>query len=345
MRKLVITVLFLSLGLFNAYAGAQGQTNETPIATNADGSAVRSTAGVNPTANGGGGTIVYGDINTGSERTVIESPSIVTAPPPAPVATEPVAENGNATDGGGIDNTASAAAPNDETLVVSETDADADNYPDDLEWDLGLDPYNSDSDGDGVADGDELNIYGTDPTVFDTDGDGIGDGEELFGIQTDPLVWDEFTPNPSGSSEPLSQDAVDHAPVTADARSTSLAQDTSEDMTATDGNASSLGPGSASAAPGTVRRNGSGTTSLLGPDGRYIVSDDAPSTISVAGDTDVIAPPADTSSTNAIAGCDSYGTWYDSQLAYEAAGLLDADPAIISALDPDLDGIACEEGM
>src|SRR5215211_5058163 len=44
------------------------------------------------------------------------------------------------------------------------------------------------TDADGVADGDEPNIYGTDPLNPDTDGDGVSDGEELFGIYTDPLV-------------------------------------------------------------------------------------------------------------------------------------------------------------
>jgi hypothetical protein len=74
--------------------------------------------------------------------------------------------------------------------VASETDLDADNYADATEWSLGLDPGNSDTDGDEVADGDELNIYGTEPTVADTDGDGLSDGEELFAAGTDPLAWD-----------------------------------------------------------------------------------------------------------------------------------------------------------
>jgi hypothetical protein len=80
-----------------------------------------------------------------------------------------------------------------DTTVATETDLDADNYADALEPDLGLDPSNPDTDADGVADGDELNIYGTSPTLFDTDGDGASDGEELFGVMTDPLVWDDFT--------------------------------------------------------------------------------------------------------------------------------------------------------
>ena len=61
-------------------------------------------------------------------------------------------------------------------------DSDGDNYLDALELEVGLDPYNPDVDGDGVADGDEVNIYFTDPWYWDSDGDGISDGEELFGI-------------------------------------------------------------------------------------------------------------------------------------------------------------------
>ena len=40
-------------------------------------------------------------------------------------------------------------------------------------------PSSVDSDGDGILDNDELDIYGTDPDQMDTDGDGINDGEEL----------------------------------------------------------------------------------------------------------------------------------------------------------------------
>jgi hypothetical protein len=37
-----------------------------------------------------------------------------------------------------------------------------------------------DSDGDGLYDDDELEVYGTDPAWWDTDGDGAGDGEEVY---------------------------------------------------------------------------------------------------------------------------------------------------------------------
>jgi hypothetical protein len=78
---------------------------------------------------------------------------------------------------------------NDTGAAIDSGDLDGDNYPDAEEPNLGLDPNNVDTDGDGVADGDEINIYGTDPTVADTDGDGRSDGDELYNDRTDPLVW------------------------------------------------------------------------------------------------------------------------------------------------------------
>ncbi len=107
-------------------------------------------------------------------------------PAPAPVtaaAPEPVADTAPA------ETTEAVAA---DIAVASPEDMDADNYLDTLELEVGLDPGNPDTDGDGVADGDEVNIYLTDPFTWDTDGDGASDGEELFGTFTDPLVWDDF---------------------------------------------------------------------------------------------------------------------------------------------------------
>jgi hypothetical protein len=98
-----------------------------------------------------------------------------------------------------------------------------------------------------------------------------------------------------------------------------------------------------------VTRGGVGSpgTALLGPDGSYNVVDTAPSNVTVAGDTEVLAPPAAAAAAPAsiVAGCDSYASWYDAQVAYEAAGITAADPEVVAALDPDYDGIACEEGM
>jgi hypothetical protein len=62
---------------------------------------------------------------------------------------------------------------------------------------------------------------------------------------------------------------------------------TSGDITAANGDAATLGPGDASAAPGTVT-GGSGTA-LLGPDGTYSVTDAPPSNVTV-GESGVLAP-------------------------------------------------------
>ena len=129
------------------------------------------------------GTLTAGVAREGINA--VRAPEPEPAPAPATeMAPEPVADTAPV-------ETVDAVAT--DTAVATETDLDADNYADALEWDLGLDPSNPDTDADGVADGDELNIYGTSPTLFDTDGDGASDGEELFGILTDPLVWDDFT--------------------------------------------------------------------------------------------------------------------------------------------------------
>ena len=48
----------------------------------------------------------------------------------------------------------------------------------------------SDSDGDGIDDEDEINIYGTDVLSSDTDSDGINDYEEIFNTFTDPNLID-----------------------------------------------------------------------------------------------------------------------------------------------------------
>ena len=88
-----------------------------------------------------------------------------------------------------------------DAAVATAADQDADNYLDAAELEIGLDPGDPDSDDDGVADGDEVNIYFTDPFNGDSDGDGASDGEELFSTMTDPLVWDDFTAANGGATE------------------------------------------------------------------------------------------------------------------------------------------------
>lgn len=345
MHKLLIVATSLSLSLAGSATAALAQEKSVQgITTNADGSYVTSTSGVNPTANGEGGTIVYGDINTGPGYTVVEPPTVnqvgATTPPVAETAPAPAPEPAP------VSTTAEPVAA--DPVIATDSDLDADNYPDALEWDLGLDGNNPDSDGDGAADGDELNLYGTDPLAADTDGDGVLDGEELFGISTDPLVWNDFNSDsgeiiaqqPPGTSEEI-------APASLEETET-LAQETVEDVTAIDGDAAALGPGSASASPGSVTRGSGSGAALLGPDGNYSVTEVAPPNVSVAGDTEVLSPPPqapESAPESTVAGCSSYVSWYDAQVAYEAAGMTAADPAMVEALDPDYDGIACEEAM
>ncbi|MCL1920272.1 MAG: OmpA family protein [Kiritimatiellaeota bacterium] len=54
----------------------------------------------------------------------------------------------------------------------------------------GTDPFSKDTDGDGLTDYEEINIYGTDPLNPDSDFDGLTDYEEVKIYKTDPLKRD-----------------------------------------------------------------------------------------------------------------------------------------------------------
>ncbi len=69
-------------------------------------------------------------------------------------------------------------------------DDDNDGLTGDREIAIGSDPFDADSDTDGLLDGEEVNTYGTDPLLLDTDGDGLIDGVEVEQYQTDPTLAD-----------------------------------------------------------------------------------------------------------------------------------------------------------
>jgi len=58
-------------------------------------------------------------------------------------------------------------------------DQDKDGLPDVREAELGTSATNPDTDGDGLFDREEVEVYNTDPQNPDTDGDGYQDGEEV----------------------------------------------------------------------------------------------------------------------------------------------------------------------
>ena len=147
MKNILAGALSLGLGLFSL-SGITSAQMPAGISTNADGSNVSSRAGVNPTADGGGGTVIYGDITTGPGYHVISVPTVNTVPAPVDSVPADVPVDAYGPDETGDVPEASAVA-DESGAVASDTDADADNSADALEWDLGLDPTNADSDGDG----------------------------------------------------------------------------------------------------------------------------------------------------------------------------------------------------
>jgi len=78
------------------------------------------------------------------------------------------------------------------TYVVTggDIDSDGDGLLDSEESDIRTDPYNPDTDDDGLTDGDEVNTYKTDPLNPDSDWDGLKDGAEVLTYSTDPMDSD-----------------------------------------------------------------------------------------------------------------------------------------------------------
>ncbi|MDX9791373.1 MAG: OmpA family protein [Candidatus Kapabacteria bacterium] len=74
--------------------------------------------------------------------------------------------------------------------ILGDADYDKDGLTNAREKEIGTDPYNPDSDGDGLKDGDEVYNYYTDPLKPDTDDDGLGDYDEIYTYKTSPVKSD-----------------------------------------------------------------------------------------------------------------------------------------------------------
>ena len=83
------------------------------------------------------------------------------------------------------------------TTVFSDNDSDGDGLTNADEINVyGTDPLVADSDSDGLSDGSEVNVYGTSPLLADTDGGSVGDGVEVLVSGTDPLdASDDVAPS------------------------------------------------------------------------------------------------------------------------------------------------------
>lgn len=81
-------------------------------------------------------------------------------------------------------------APEFQVASGGDLDSDLDGLFDKDEAALGTDPYNPDTDGDGLSDGDEHFKIKTDPLNPDTDLDGLKDGAEVLTYKTNPLDID-----------------------------------------------------------------------------------------------------------------------------------------------------------
>ena len=190
MKRFIVVVFGLVVGLGGAPGGVLAQSSIDYD----DASGDSGTCTVSGPA--GERVIMCSDLRPGDGVAVVNAGVEAAAPvaadeAPAP-APETTPEEAAAPEEAAVPEEA-VAPESTERTVATATDQDADNYADELEPGLGLDPTNADTDADGAADGDEINIYGTDPLAADSDGDGVLDGEELFGIFTDPLVWDDLS--------------------------------------------------------------------------------------------------------------------------------------------------------
>lgn len=75
-------------------------------------------------------------------------------------------------------------------FLFEEKDIDGDLLLNDEEEQLGSNPYDVDTDGDGLSDYEEVRVYKTNPTLRDSDADGLNDYVEVLKYRTDAAIPD-----------------------------------------------------------------------------------------------------------------------------------------------------------
>jgi outer membrane protein OmpA-like peptidoglycan-associated protein len=92
--------------------------------------------------------------------------------------------------GAGVNYRWGTYVPVEYAVTGGEIDSDGDGLLDTRESEIGTDPYDPDTDKDGLSDGQEVLEYMTDPLNADTDWDVLKDGAEVLTYQTNPLEPD-----------------------------------------------------------------------------------------------------------------------------------------------------------
>lgn len=75
-------------------------------------------------------------------------------------------------------------------VADGDEDLDGDGLSNLSETEIGTSIFKPDTDEDGLSDADEIQLYGTDPLLKDTDSDGVSDAKEIE-LGTDPLVYED----------------------------------------------------------------------------------------------------------------------------------------------------------
>ncbi|MCP3747558.1 S-layer homology domain-containing protein [Paenibacillus sp. A3M_27_13] len=100
------------------------------------------------------------------------------SPPTNPEGSTGIKQSGNTQTANASTSSADTDKKSKKNNIDTKLDSDKDGLPDYKEEMIGTDKHNPDTDGDGLTDGQEVNLIGTNPLKIDTDGNGVNDGDE-----------------------------------------------------------------------------------------------------------------------------------------------------------------------